>query len=247
MTPLDNSLLLYAPVPLFASGDGYLQEVDVPSGADLPGGGSDEGRAMLQIVHDVAPDAKLYFRTGFISEYNMAARIDELANIADIDIIVDDLTYLKEPYYKDGYIAQAIEQAVQVKGKQFYTSAGNFGNLSYEATFSGVASSDGSVYRHQFDDDFLQKLTLKPGLYVIGLQYDNPYYSLGEGGASVDLDIYLTDAAGNKQYGYNWNNTGADPIELMYFRVKDRCRKIIVLWVDSIWMVLCLLRVAFHR
>ena len=33
------------------------------------GGGSDEGRAMAQIVHDVAPDAEIFFRSGFFGEF----------------------------------------------------------------------------------------------------------------------------------------------------------------------------------
>jgi hypothetical protein len=86
--------------------DGYLSPVIVLN--ELPAGGSDEGRAMLQIVHDVAPGAQLYFQTGFISEYNMAAGIIQAAAEPGVDIIVDDLTYLKEPYYEDGVIAQAI-------------------------------------------------------------------------------------------------------------------------------------------
>ena len=57
------------------------------------------------------------------------------------------------------------------------------------------------------------------GFYAIGLQWDDNYYSLGEGGALYDMDIYLTDAAGNPQKGDNIVNTGGDPIEIFYFNV----------------------------
>ena len=47
--------------------------------ADYPyGERSDEGRAMLQIVHDVAPKAKLAFRTGFVTPGDFADGIIEL-------------------------------------------------------------------------------------------------------------------------------------------------------------------------
>ncbi len=39
------------------------------------GRGTDEGRAMMQIIHDVAPDAELMFKSGFISAGNFAEGI----------------------------------------------------------------------------------------------------------------------------------------------------------------------------
>ena len=42
---------------------------------DLAQRGNDEGRAMLQIVHDVAPKAKLAFHTGFLSAGHFADAI----------------------------------------------------------------------------------------------------------------------------------------------------------------------------
>lgn len=42
--------------------------------ADLSRRGNDEGRAMAQIVHDVAPKAKLAFRTGFLTARRFCKR-----------------------------------------------------------------------------------------------------------------------------------------------------------------------------
>ena len=58
------------------------------------GGGSDEGRAMLQIVHDVAPKATLAFRTGFISQGDFAQGVRQLVDAAHCDIIIDDITWV---------------------------------------------------------------------------------------------------------------------------------------------------------
>ena len=85
--------------------------LDVQNG-DLPGAGNpnyplpvivteeypygkatDEGRAMLQIVHDVAPNAQLYFKSGFISAGNFADGIKELRDLG-CKVIVDDITYM---------------------------------------------------------------------------------------------------------------------------------------------------------
>src|SRR4029077_13447351 len=52
--------------------------------------GTDEGRAMLQLIHDIAPDAELAFRTGFVNEGDFANGIYELQQ-EGCDIIVDDI------------------------------------------------------------------------------------------------------------------------------------------------------------
>jgi hypothetical protein len=69
---------------------------------DLPsrfGIGTDEGRAMLQIIHDIAPGAQLGFRTGVITSGDFAQGIRDLA-AAGSDIIVDDITYITEPFFQ---------------------------------------------------------------------------------------------------------------------------------------------------
>ena len=98
------------------------------------GRGTDEGRAMLQIVHDVAPKAKLAFWSGNISAGNMALGIRQLQQDS-VDVIVDDITYITEPFFKDGVIAQAVNY-VSCRGVSYFSSAGNFGNESYEGVFN---------------------------------------------------------------------------------------------------------------
>jgi hypothetical protein len=49
--------------------------------------GSDGGRAILKLIHDIAPEAKLYFRTGFLGALDFADGIIELAK-AGCNVIV---------------------------------------------------------------------------------------------------------------------------------------------------------------
>ncbi|HSH14135.1 MAG TPA: hypothetical protein VLA15_10305, partial [Desulfurivibrionaceae bacterium] len=73
--------------------------------------GSDEGRAIMQIIHDVAPAAALSFHTAFNGMADFAGGIVELAQ-EGAGIIVDDVLYFAEPMFQDGIVAQAVDQVV---------------------------------------------------------------------------------------------------------------------------------------
>ncbi|HET7810578.1 MAG TPA: S8 family serine peptidase [Steroidobacteraceae bacterium] len=99
---------------------------------DFPGR-TDEGRAMLQIVHDIAPKAKLGFATantgqlGFADNIRALAGDPSAANFREgfkADVIVDDIVYLDEPFFQDGPIAQTVDEVVG-KGVSYFSSAGN--------------------------------------------------------------------------------------------------------------------------
>src|SRR5262249_13310023 len=62
-------------------------------------GTTDEGRAMAQIVHDLAPGARLAFATANGGEAAFAANITGLVN-AGAKVIVDDVGYFSEPMYQ---------------------------------------------------------------------------------------------------------------------------------------------------
>ncbi|HKR05410.1 MAG TPA: LamG-like jellyroll fold domain-containing protein, partial [Bacteroidia bacterium] len=91
---------------------------------------TDEGRGMLQIVHDVAPKADLAFRTGFISAGDFAEGIKALA-AANCDVILDDVTYITEPFFQDGVVSKAVDE-VKAAGVSYFSAAGNYGTKSYE-------------------------------------------------------------------------------------------------------------------
>ncbi len=197
---------------------------DLPDSVEVlkeyPGKGGDEGRAMLQIVHDIAPGAKLAFRTGFVSAGDMAEGIKELQQ-AGCNVIVDDVTFMTEPFFKDGVIAQAAD-LVASQGVSYFSAAGNFGVKSYENIFDSAAAPSGILgAAHNFGGgDIKQSISLAPGIYTIVLQWEDNIYSLKQlPGALNDLDIYLTDNNGNKLFGFNRNNIGADPLEVLPFTV----------------------------
>ena len=69
----------------------------------LPGqaGTGDEGTAMLEIIHDLAPGAQLFFATALGSITSFAQNIRDLRT-AGCDIIVDDVFYFVESPFQDG-------------------------------------------------------------------------------------------------------------------------------------------------
>jgi hypothetical protein len=198
--------------------NGDTTEVEVLE--DLfPGEGSDEGRGMAEIVHDVAPGASLAFHTAFLGQANFAQGIVDLQE-AGCDLIVDDVIYLDEPFFQDGIIAQAVDY-VSNKGVGYFCSAGNYGRDSYEAEFNPSDSTYIFGQAHSFaSGDQLQTITVPRFSTVrIILQWSDPFYSVSGGeGAQSDLDIYLMDSLGLNVLEHSFeSNEGNDPFEYIEY------------------------------
>jgi len=201
---------------------------DVASG-DLPAGivvlndtacpGSDEGRGMMQLVHDVAPGASQAFHTASLGQAAFAQGIFDLATLAGSDIIVDDILYFAEPMFQDGIVAQAVD-AVRGGGTAYFSSAGNFGRDAWEDSFrdSGVTGVFGGT-RHDFDPgpgvDDLQNFTLGTGVTIFTFQWDQPFFSVsGAPGSASDMDILLYIGGAFIGLGGASFNIGGDAIEV---------------------------------
>ena len=205
-------------------GNPYSNTTPVQVLQDYPSGRrSDEGRAMLQIVHDIAPKAQLGFRTGFISAGDFAQGIRQFQQ-NNYNVIVDDVTYITEPFFTDGTVAQAVNDVV-AQGVSYFSAAGNYGNTSYQSSFNSVPAPAGFVgTAHNFNNaggtDIYQSISLTPGTYTIVLQWQDDVYSLGQSptGTVNDLDQYLVKPDGSL-IGFNRNNLGGDPIEVLPFTV----------------------------
>ena len=189
---------------------------------------SDEGRAMMQLIYDVAPGTDLSFHTAAGGQANFAQGILDLANDG-ADVIVDDIFYFGEPFFQDGVIAQAVDQ-VAAQGVPYFSSAGNAARQSYASTsFNTVTvnqNDDTPVY--DFDPagattDTLQQVTIpENGDVTISFQWDDPFFSVtGDPNfaADADLDIYLLDkqAADTLASSTIDNVAFGDPVEIVGF------------------------------
>ncbi len=200
---------------------------------------TDEGRAMLQIVHEVAPGAGLEFYTAENSEADFANGIVALAN-AGASVIADDVGYFDEPFYQDGIVAQAID-TVEAAGVAYFSAAGNDANSAYEntaPTFSTAGTGENAnEYLLNFDTSGATTTTalpvtidaLQPGeLAAIVVEWDQPYVTgaPNSGGATSELDLCVTGATGYTiQNGLSDSNadvtctgpnaTGSDPVQVL--------------------------------
>jgi uncharacterized repeat protein (TIGR01451 family) len=203
-----------------ATGD--LGTVTVLPGQDGIGftGGSlpSEGTAMLEIVHDLSPDAELFFASAFISEAQFAQNILDLRK-AGCDIIVDDVFYLDESPFMDGAVAQAVD-AVVADGALYFSSAGNEGNRNdnTSGTWEGDFLDGGPTSAPLAASGRVQKFgannfnTIVGGSDAVTLFWADPY-----GASSNDYDLYVLDSTGTTVLASSTNfQTGSeDPIEFV--------------------------------
>ena len=162
---------------------------------------SDEGRAMMQLIHDVAPGSPLAFYTAFESQEDFAAGIRALA-AAGSKVIVDDIIYFAEPMFEDGIIAQAVDDVFE-DGVAYFSSAGNDARQSYESRYRSSTEPGISGPRHDFATgrgvDGLQTATASAGsATLLSVQWDQPSLSAnGRRGAQSDIDVWFYDMNGD--------------------------------------------------
>ena len=184
---------------LIASGDLPADTVVVPGQA---GTGADEGTAMMEIVSDVAPGAKLFFATANGGQANFANNIRTLRSVYFCDVIVDDVSYFLEGAFQDGTVAKAVND-VTADGALYFSSAANSGNVTsgtsgtWEGDFAdggpvgGVIATAGETGRvHDFSAGVgYDTLTLSST--TITLKWADPL-----GASNNDYDLFVLNAAG---------------------------------------------------
>ncbi len=191
--------------------EGDTTRVEVLDDTDTDG--SDEGRAMLQLIHDIAPGAALGFHTATAGGLaSFASGIQDLAD-AGCTVIVDDVRFNTEPFYQDGPVANAVDDVVNDSipvRVTYFSSAGNEGEDSYEAPFRnsgepGVINT--SSVAHDFDGengalpptDTQQAITIAPGgtFQIFSFQWTDPSGQVeGSSAPDTDIDIALVNESG---------------------------------------------------
>lgn len=193
-----------------ASGDLPANVTVIPGQSGiLPSGGDiGEGTAMLEIIHDLAPGAQLFFATGFANgnqnPVQFANNIRALRN-AGCQIIVDDLVATFGPDgtpFQDVIVGAAIND-VTASGVLYFSSAGNAGNLNdgtsgvWEGDFadSGVPVTDenGNAFAtlHTFGNGEISNVINAEGFGIATL-----WWADAVGASANDYDVFLLNAEG---------------------------------------------------
>lgn len=245
-----NASVLAGDLPGMENPNGFTDPVTVLQ-EGIPGlfpDNVDEGRAIAEVIHDIAPGAELYFHamtggTPFILADAMQALAD-----AGCDIIVDDIGTSARitPFYQDAAAGRKIQELTD-SGIIYFTSAGNIGRKTfYEVPYSASpfinASSDDTVDLDPSDDVFNPFLVIEPTPgapsfgFEVSFQWDQPWATYSEGGvgASNSLTLLVLDPnfnvlfaetsplGGDPALGVIANNLNPNiPLALVFLKPRD--------------------------
>lgn len=210
--------------------DGAVNAALAQGSGDLPPiqlnavGSGDEGTAMMEIVHDLAPGAGIAFSSGNGGAASMILSQNWLANVAGCSVIADDLWFPREPYFEDGSVATNAANLVTLKDVVYFTSAGNRAQRHVQQNFvdGGVRAigTAGNFRAHRFGtNDYTLDLRLSnpagTGVrHTIVLQWGEKF-----GTSAQNFDLYLLDGTLSNvlQSSTTVQNGAGDPVELIDF------------------------------
>jgi hypothetical protein len=172
---------------------------------------NDEGTAMLEIIHDMAPKASLAFASTLTTNADYFEAFHLLAN-AGVTMIAEDIALDDEPAFQQG-LGAATAEALARHGIWVSSSAGNLGTRhaprvaavgtgkgpdGVTGPFNGCPNAPDNVVKLRGNDTSYD-LNLLPGAAILPtLQWSEPraiYPTAGQGGFT-DLNLYLMDSTG---------------------------------------------------
>lgn len=191
---------------------------------------SDEIRAMLQVVYDIAPNATYAVASNGQTKVDMATVIDDLVTWG-ADVIANDVQFITEAMFQDDIITQAIDDAY-AQGVAFFTLSHNHRDDSWEGAW---ASSDGDNWL-----DFAAGPDERWGFTPAGsrvrliLQWDQPYKSISGQNPTTDLWLGVYRTSDNVLwFSADWNNLTGDPYEWFWVNVTPGTQYYVSVWKNS--------------
>lgn len=223
--------------------DSADNRADAQATGDLPPDGSgltvlhdaeddDEGTAMLEIVHDMAPNAELFFHNAGNNVIAFNSAIDALVS-AGCDIICDDMGWLSEPYFEDGVVAKHIRSVIAHHDIIYVTATGNEAQEHYQGTFHSLSPSLSEFH------DFSHGTSDNTDLYVnipvdarvlIVLQWNDLF---GAAGNDYDLLLFSRSAEQVVARSEDYQDGDDDPFEYIFYTANESTQGDFEIWVTS--------------
>jgi hypothetical protein len=190
------------------SGDNMVVLEDLALGSSP----TDEGRGMCQIVHDVAPGARIAFATAFNGEVGFANNIRALAGLTGFtkppavqkgfkgDVVCDDVSYLTEPMFSDGIIAQAVNDVIAAGVTYASSAANNWGTDGYASVFRPVPNGSGlkADTNVALAGTNIDLTGVDPNLYAGGFHNFNPN--------GLDVAQLMNTGGSSRRLVFQWND-----------------------------------------
>src|SRR3954447_1514624 len=170
-------------------------------------GATNEGRGMCQIVADMAPMARIGFATADVGELGFANNIRALGGLPGYtydaatqqgfkgDVVCDDVSYLDEPMFQDGIVAQGVIDVVNAGVSYASSAANNWGTDGYDSDFRPVPNGPGALTGTNI------KLTgVDPALYAGGFHNFNP------NAGQQDIAMLFNESSDPQAAVFQWND-----------------------------------------
>ncbi len=153
----------------------------------------DEGAAMLEEIHAIAPGAALSFDTVGDTQVQFAQNVTTLANNG-AKVIADDIGFIDEPYFEPGVLDDSIAAAV-ASGDSYFSAAGNAGNDGFREASNWVLENNQYVFNWNAGSgtvaNQMQFTASVDGGTLLGLEWDNAWNGAPGSGKVVD-NVQLT-------------------------------------------------------
>jgi hypothetical protein len=174
-------------------------------------GAGAEGTALLEIVHDIAPGAQLFF-ANFDTEMAFRLAVNSLAS--QTDVVVDDIGFFGEPYDGSSDVSTNTANALNSTTnpiRAYFTSVGNEADEHYLGAYldsgtdgASIVGASGHLHLFQSTTNTGDVLGLGPQPYdeielnaggevVIFLNWDDPF-----GSSTNDYDLFLVEESTGK-------------------------------------------------
>jgi hypothetical protein len=161
-----------------------------------------EGTAMMEIIHDIAPDAELYCAVpnnyqDYIDATNWLVSQGVKVIVSDIDYDAFDVEHPNGvlPYRGRSALSQHVTNLIQTNDISFIASSGNYATSHFRGTFNPDANG---FHRFNYADNFRTFSVGGLENFAVYLSWEEP-----AGGSQTDLELIVAD-------NNTWNFTAAN-------------------------------------